>query len=137
MIYRENVLTYEDYFKLRESVGWLNFSREQAQKAISNSVYMIIATEQNEAVGMGRLIGDGMYYIIADIVVRPDFQKRGIGTKIMDMLTAYVTRETPVGGRSSLQLIAEKGKEGFYEKAGFKIIPHECCGFAMRKIIRR
>lgn len=137
MIYMENALTYEDYFKLRESVGWLNFSREQAQKAISNSVYTIIATEQSETVGMGRLIGDGMYYIIADIVVRPDFQNRGIGTKIMDMLTAFVTRETPVGGRSSIQLIAEKGKEGFYEKAGFKIIPHEYCGFAMRKIIRR
>lgn len=137
MIYMENALTYEDYFKLRESVGWLNFSREQAQKAISNSVYTIIATEQSETVGMGRLIGDGMYYIIADIVVCPDFQNRGIGTKIMDMLTAFVTRETPVGGRSSIQLIAEKGKEGFYEKAGFKIIPHEYCGFAMCKIIRR
>lgn len=102
MIYMENALTYEDYFKLRESAGWLNFSREQAQKAISNSVYTIIAMEQNEIVGMGRLIGDGMYYIIADIVVRPDFQNREIGTKIMDMLMAFVTRETPVGGRSSI-----------------------------------
>ena len=46
-------------------------------------------------------------------------------------------KETPVGGRSSIQLIAEKGKESFYEKLGFKSIPHEFCGSAMRKVIRK
>ena len=49
----------------------------------------------------------------------------------------YVYKETPVGGRSSIQLIAEKGKESFYEKLGFKFIPHEFCGSAMRKVIRK
>lgn len=29
MQYIENVLHYEDYCKLRESVGWLLFSKEQ------------------------------------------------------------------------------------------------------------
>lgn len=29
-----------------------------------------------------------------------------------------------------------KGKESFYEKLGFKFIPHEFCGSAMRKVIR-
>lgn len=41
------------------------------------------------------------------------------------------------GDRSSIQLIAEKGKEGFYEKLGFHYIPHEFCGSAMRKVIRK
>lgn len=40
-----------------------------------------------------------------------------------------------IGGRVSIQLIAEKGKEGFYEKMGFKKIPHENCGSGMRKVI--
>ena len=34
MEYRENVLCYEDYSRLRESVGWLNFSKSQAEKAL-------------------------------------------------------------------------------------------------------
>lgn len=38
MNYKENVLTYEDYFRLRESVGWMNFSKEQAQRALLNSI---------------------------------------------------------------------------------------------------
>ena len=52
------------------------------------------------------------------------------------MIIEYVDKTTPVGGRSSIQLIAEKGKETFYEKMGFKIIPHEFCGSGMRKFIR-
>lgn len=138
MEYKENVLTYEDYFNLRESVGWMNFSKEQTQKALLNSIYTVIAVDDyGNTVGMGRLTGDGMYYMIVDIAVCPDYQKKGIGTEIVNMLITYVSRETPVGGRSSIQLIAEKGKESFYEKAGFKKIPHECCGFGMRKVIRK
>ena len=61
----------------------------------------------------------------------------GIGSTIIDMMIDYVDRETPIGGRSSVQLTAEKGKETFYEKKGFKLIPHEHCGSGMRKIIRK
>ncbi len=135
MEYKENALCYEDYRKLRESVGWLLFSKEQTQKALNNSLYTVIAAEDNQTIGMGRLIGDGMYYMIADIVVQPDYQKQGIGKKIISMIMEYVDRTTPIGGRSSIQLIAEKGKETFYEKMGFKIIPHEFCGSGMRKVI--
>lgn len=137
MEYKENMLCYEDYCKLRESVEWLLFSKEQTQKALNSSIYTIIAVDDNQTIGMGRLIGDGMYYMIADIVVQPDYQKQGIGKKIISMIIEYVDRTTPIGGRSSIQLIAEKGKETFYEKMGFKIIPHEFCGSGMRKIIRK
>ncbi len=135
MEYKENALCYEDYRKLRESVGWLLFSKEQTQKALNNSLYTVIAAEDNQTIGMWRLIGEGMYYMIADIVVQPDYQKQGIGKKIISMIMEYVDRTTPIGGRSSIQLIAEKGKETFYEKMGFKIIPHEFCGSGMRKVI--
>ncbi len=135
--YRENALYYEDYCRLRESVGWLNFSGEQMEKAVHNSVYTVAAEQDGQAVGMGRLIGDGMYFIMADIVVHPAYQGKGIGSKIVDMIIEYVDKETPPGGRSSIQLVAEKGKEPFYETRGFKLIPHEFCGSGMRKIIRR
>lgn len=135
MEYKENVMCYEDYYRLRESVNWKNFSEEQCKKALSNNLYTVIAVENNKTVGMGRLIGDGMYYIMADIVVHPAYQKNGIGSNIANMLIEYVNKETPVGGRSSIQLIAEKGKEAFYEKLGFKLIPHDHCGCGMRKII--
>ncbi len=137
MEYKENVLCYEDYCELRESVGWLLFSKEQTQKALGNSLYTVIAVEDRQTVGMGRLLGDGMYYTIVDIVVQPGYQRRGIGNNIINRILGFVDRETPTGGRSSIQLIAEKGKETFYENLGFKIIPHEFCGSGMRKVIRK
>ena len=137
MRYMENVLCYEDYSKLRESVGWMLFSKEQTQMALMNSLYTVIAVKDSQTVGMGRLTGDGMYYMIVDIVVQPNYQKQGIGTKIVNMIIEFVDKETPSGGRSSIQLIAEKGKETFYEKIGFKIIPHEFCGSGMRKVIHK
>ncbi len=137
MIYRENTLSYDDYYRLRESAAWLNFSREQTEKALNNSLYTVVAEDDGKVVGMGRMTGDGLYYLIVDIVVQPDHQKKGIGSTIIDMMIDYVDRETPIGGRSSVQLTAEKGKETFYEKKGFKLIPHEHCGSGMRKIIRK
>ena len=137
MNYKENTLCYEEYCKLRESVGWTNFSRTQTEKSLKNSLYTVAAEEDNQVVGMGRLIGDGMYYMIVDIVVQPAYQQMGIGSKILNMIMEYVDNGTPDGGRSSIQLIAEKGKETFYESRGFKIIPHESCGSGMRKVIRK
>lgn len=137
MEYQENRLSYEDYYRLRESVKWNNFSEVQTKKALSHSVYTITAIENNQVIGMGRLIGDGLYYTIVDIIVHPEYQNKGIGSRIMDMIIEYVDRETPVGGRSSILLAAEKGKEEFYSKKGFKILPHEFCGSGMRKVIRK
>lgn len=137
MEYRENSLTYSEYITLRASVGWNNFAEVQVSKAIENSIYDIVVSDNGQTIAMGRLIGDGIYYLIADIVVRPDYQGNGIGSRIVDRLLMYVDANTPIGGRSSVQLIAERGKEDFYIKKGFKLIPHECCGSGMRKIIRK
>ena len=137
MEYLENSLTYQEYISLRSSVGWNNFAEEQVSSSISNSVYNIKVVDDNKTIAMGRLIGDGMYYLLVDIVVSPEFQGNGIGSKIIDMLLTYVDNRTPIGGRSSVQLIAEQGKEDFYIKKGFKLTPHEFCGSGMRKIIRK
>ena len=47
----------------------------------------------------------------------------------------YIGNSTYEGSRVSVQLISEVGKEEFYIKQGFKLIPHEFCGSALRKII--
>ena len=137
MKYCINELTYEDYILLRSSVGWENFSKEQAIQSIKNSLYSVTVIEDNHAIAMGRLLGDGLYYLIVDIVVMPEYQNKGIGSRIIDMLLDYVDINTPIGGRASVQLIAEKGAEDFYIRKGFKTIPHEFCGSALRKIYRK
>ena len=122
MRFEKNILTYEVYCELRKSVEWFELPKIKVEEAIKNSIYTI---------------GDGIYFTIVDVVVKPNYQKKGIGTQIVNMLIDYVDKETITGSRSSIQLIAEKGKEGFYEKLGFKKIPNEFCGSGMRKVIRK
>lgn len=132
---KENQLNYETYYTLRESLGWNNWSKEQAEKALENSYYSIVIFYNDNAIGMGRVVGDGIYFTIVDIVVRPEYQCRKIGTTIMNSILEYIEKNMCEGSRVSVQLLAEVGKEQFYIKQGFKLVPHEYCGPALRKII--
>lgn len=132
---KENQLNYETYYTLRESVGWNNWSKEQAEKALENSYYSIVIFYNDNAIGMGRVVGDGIYFTIVDIVVIPEYQCRKIGTTIMNSILEYIEKNMCEGSRVSVQLLAEVGKEQFYIKQGFKLVPHEYCGPALRKII--
>ena len=132
---KENQLNYETYYTLRKSVGWNNWSKEQAEKALENSYHSIVIFYNDNAIGMGRVVGDGIYFTIVDIVVRPEYQGRKIGTTIMNSILEYIEKNMCEGSRVSVQLLAEVGKEQFYIKQGFKLVPHEYCGPALRKII--
>ena len=132
---KENQLNYETYYTLRESVGWNNWSKEQAKNALKNSYYTVVIYDKEKAIGMGRVVGDGIYFSIVDIVVRPEYQGRKIGTTIMNSILEYIEKNMCEGSRVSVQLLAEVGKEQFYIKQGFKLIPHEYCGPALRRVI--
>ena len=133
--YSENIPDIETYYDLRKSVDWNNFCPEQTQKAIDNSVFFVLAKDDDKPVAMGRVVGDGMYYTIVDVVVRPEYQGQKIGSTIVNRLVELIQKDTPDGARISVQLIAAQGKEEFYVKQGFKILPHEFCGPALRKVI--
>lgn len=64
MFYKENSLQYEDYFNLRQSVGWNNLSKEQTIRALKNSLYDIIAFDNGHVIGMGRMLGDLMNTVV-------------------------------------------------------------------------
>lgn len=136
-IMKENCLDYGTYLSLRESVGWSNFCKEQAESAINNSYYSVIVESGSEAIGMGRTVGDGLYFTIVDVVVRPKYQGNGIGTAIIRSILKNIEDNMCSGSRVSVQLLSEIGKEAFYIKQGFKLLPHEYCGSALRKILRK
>ena len=109
----ENQIDYNTYVSLRALVGWNNYNKEQVERALSNSYYSVV------------------------VVVKPEFQGKGVGTLIIHTILKFIEDEMCSQGRVSIQLISEKGKEDFYIKQGFKLIPHEYCGPALRKIIHK
>lgn len=136
MIYYEyQTLTKDIINEIRKSVGWKTFHDEQLSRALENTVYSVVAYEDNHPIAMGRLIGDGIYYLICDVAVNPHLQGQGIGSTIMDEIIKYVRDHLKTNERCSIQLIAASGKESFYKKFGFSPIPNENSGHGMQLFI--
>lgn len=134
--YKMLQLDYVDYAMLRQSVGWTNFSQIQEERALARSLCMIVALDEGNKIGMARLTGDEMYMLLADVVVRPEYQGSGIGKEMVRQLLNWVQRQIPPGGKCSVQLTSEPGKELFYEKLGFCRLPAGTCGAGMWQIFR-
>jgi ribosomal protein S18 acetylase RimI-like enzyme len=83
--------------------------------AFSNSMYKCFVFDDRVLVGAGRAVADGIdCSYLCDVAIHPDFQGRGLGKAIVARLT-----ELSAGHRKII-LYANPGKEGFYEKLGFK-----------------
>ena len=135
---RENMLDVDTYLLLREKVGWVGLSRNQARKAIDNCLYNVCAYMDGEPVAMGRVVGDGaVISYIQDLVVIPSAQKEGIGSAVLDCLIQYVKDITEEGTRMMLCLMCAKGREEFYIKHGFVPRPNDKLGPGMITYITR
>ena len=133
--YFEEKPDIDTYYELRTSVGWNNFCKEQTQAAINNRSYFLLAKDDTEVVAMGSVVGDGMYFTIVDVIVRPDYQGHNIGATIVNKLVELIRKDIPAEGRICIQLISAKDKEQFYLKQGFDMLPCEDSGPALRKLI--
>ena len=118
--FKNNIPTLEEYTYLCESVGWTNYMNfEVVETSLKNSIHCITVNDNEQIVGMGRIVGDGaIYFYIQDIVVHPEYQKKGIGNEIMNLLVDYLNLHAP--DKAFVGLFASQGKESFYEKFDFK-----------------
>jgi len=83
--------------------------------AFSNSRYKCFVFDAGVLVGAGRAVADGVdCAYLCDVAVHPDFQGRGLGAAIIAKLREFSA------GHKKIILYANPGKEGFYQKLGFK-----------------
>lgn len=128
VILEENI-DPEEFLEIIESVGFKTYSREQVEKALNNTMYMVKAITNNKVVGIGRVVGDqSIVCCLTDICVRPEYQGRGIGLKIVNKLKHMVEDGVKEGEKMQIELTPTKGKESFYQKAGFKYKPEVITG---------
>lgn len=130
-------LTVNEYNNLRESIGWDTKNSYIVENAINTSAIIKKAIVDNKTVGMGRVLGDGMYYFIVDIVVSPEYQGNGIGKKIVNEIIKEIENRTQENQSCSINLISLNGKEEFYEKCGFIKTPFDYSGHGMIKRIKK
>ncbi|WP_127532149.1 GNAT family N-acetyltransferase [Paenibacillus kobensis] len=114
------VPTIEEYRAICDAVGWQDYMNfEAAEQSLDKSLFGVVIQHENEAVGMGRVVGDGhIYFYIQDIAVKPEHQNQGIGQLIMSAIVDYLQNNAPE--KSFVGLFASEGKEPFYNKYGFQ-----------------
>jgi ribosomal protein S18 acetylase RimI-like enzyme len=78
--------TVEEYNELRSSVEWPQFQPHLVREALANTLFSVVIVDyEQRLMGMGRIIGDRAIYLhIQDVIVKPEFQCKGIGKAIMD-----------------------------------------------------
>ena len=114
----ERLPTVAEFHRLHEAVGWNNVDKKATEIGLRNSLFSVCVVHKGEVIGCGRVIGDGgIYFYIQDIIVLPEFQKKGIGKKIMTEVMKYLKKN----GRPKafIGLMAAKGVAKFYERYGF------------------
>ncbi len=132
MIEIHDDINVDEYNKLRVEVGWEIKNPLSVEKAIRNSTIIKKATYDSKTVGMARAIGDGMSYLLVDVVVSSKYQKQGIGKKLVNSIIDAIKNETMAGEYSTINLISIRGMEKFYESCGFEAVPFGYNGKGMR-----
>lgn len=133
-----DVLTPARFLELYLSVGWEAPGLDQIERALKNSFATFVVYDNEQAVGMARLLGDGgMSFYIKDFAVRPEYQGQGVGRLLMNAMEDHIMTSVPDGWAVSLELISSKGKESFYEKFGFEQRPCDWDGPGMLKMLRK
>jgi GNAT superfamily N-acetyltransferase len=124
----DDAVTAEEMQSLEASVGFgPHRTLDRNERALAGSIFVATARADGRLVGLIRLVGDGAYILhIAGLSVHPDFQRQGIGRRLVELAVAFA-RETRVGTGScpgEFTLFANTGADRFYERLGFTLIPN-------------
>jgi GNAT superfamily N-acetyltransferase len=96
--------------------GWTHATDpERLRTAVESSSYSVVALDDEQVVGFARAMSDEAFAVyVADILVRPDRQRQGIGRTLAEAILEHY----PVERFHHQVLVAERGAEGFYRKLG-------------------
>ena len=114
---------------LYASVGWTAYTDDPAalRNGFANSLLTLAAYEEAELAGLIRVVGDGhTVFFVQDILVRPQFQWRGIGSAL---LQAVLDRYANV---RQIELVTDDTPKttAFYSSIGFQeLTALGCRGF--------
>ena len=112
---------FEGILALYRAHGWIHASDPaRLRTAIVSSSASLVALEDDDVVvGYARALSDEAFAVyIADILVRPDRQRMGIGSALF---TALLERY-PIDVYHHQVLVSERGAEGFYRHHGLTAV---------------
>jgi GNAT superfamily N-acetyltransferase len=129
---RYNSPSAAEYISLRMKTGMGTKDLSKAEIALKNSLFIVSVWEKETLIGFGRIIGDqGITYVVSDIMVDPNCQRRGIGKIIMKEIDAYL--ESNTDEYAYVCLIANKPADKLYSQFRFEYIDPKACGMKRKQ----
>ena len=117
---KHNELTAEEFILLWETVWGQGPTLEQTKLAMEHTLFRVSVFDGDTIVAMARMIGDmGLDYYIKDVIVRPEYQGKGIGRMLTTELLKFIEENGVSGTEIFVELCAMPDKIPFYEKFGF------------------
>jgi ribosomal protein S18 acetylase RimI-like enzyme len=91
------VIPTETLQQLFRKEKWSDFlDLAEVQLHLDTALYLVSAWNKEELVGYARLQGDGKIWVeISDVLVKSEYQARGIGTELVRFLVAYIKKIDP------------------------------------------
>ncbi len=115
-----NELTAKEFIALWESVWDGAPTYEQVELGLRHTLFRVSVWDGDKVIAMARMNGDlGLDYYIKDVVVRPEYQGRGIGRMLIQELFKFINDNGIPGTEIFVELCAMPDKIPFYEKFGF------------------
>lgn len=117
--FQRRVADPDEHRALARAVGWDDhFDWNTIPDSLRHSLTGIVVLHSGDAVGMGRLVGDGEHYFyLQDVIVHPDHTEGGLGSEIVSRLLTWVADHTPAP--AFVGLFASDEAIGLYESFGF------------------
>ena len=120
---KHNELRAEEFISLWETVWGSGPSLEQTRLAMDHTLFRVSVFDGDKIIGMARMIGDmGLDYYIKDVIVRPEYQGKGVGRLLINELLVFVNDNGISGTCVFVELCAMPDKIPFYQKFGFDSI---------------
>ncbi len=117
----------EDYVSLRLRSGMGNKDLKRSEIALNNSLFIVALYDEEKLIGFGRVVGDGgITYVVSDIMVDKNYQRRGLAEQIMKAIDGYFEENTYED--SYICLIANHPADLLYNKHKFEYLPENKYG---------
>jgi GNAT superfamily N-acetyltransferase len=119
----------DEIIRLYTEVGWSSYTENMSalEQGYKNSLLVLAAYENEELLGIIRVVGDGFTIVfVQDILVFPEKQRQGVGTALLKAVLAQYpdVRQIELITDNTPKTVAFYKSSGFYELSEIG-----CCGF--------
>lgn len=121
----------QEYLDIRAALRLPQIGFAVAARALRDDFFdVIVLLDAQTPVACARVIGDGVLtFLVQDVLVAPKLQRKGVGSKVMELLLGHLESVAQPG--AFIGLMAAPGTEAFFAKHGFAARPEDAPGMQL------